>query len=1133
MLVKSLNNLVAKVSGKVPLKTVLIVPFVLQIFAIVGLTGYLSFRNGQRAVNELATKLQKEVSDRIEQHIQHYLHTPHLFHQINAAAIRNEILDIEDFDLLRGYFWSQIQLEEAVTYIFFGNEDGNFIGVQELPDGQTVLKSRSLSTAPERKIYQLDDQGNQGKFLEGKNYDPRTRPWYKAAKEKASPTWSPIFHSAHLGVLQITPAVPIYSRNGDFRGVLATNLILEQISHFLDQLEISKSGQAFIIERSGSMVASSTQEESWITNDEEQKRLQAINSSDLLVSSTAKFLNQRFNNNLAEIDQTQNLNFEIKGKQNFVQVLPFSDEFGLDWLIVVVVPESDFMGQINANTRTTILLCIAALFMAIVIGMRTARWVVQPILRLNAAAKALAKGEWNQELEIERSDEVGELAESFRCMAQQLKESFETLESQNTELQRLDNLKDEFLANTSHEIRTPLNGMIGLTESMLDGATGKLTELQSHNLLMIDKSAHRLTNLVNDILDFSKLRHEKIELQLRSVGIRSLTEVVLTVSQSLVGKKDLKLVNSIPPDLPLVYADENRLQQILYNLIGNAIKFTETGTVEVLAKEVSNNESEKEATNSLLAITIKDTGIGIPSDRLNNIFEAFEQADGSTERQYGGTGLGLTITKQLVNLHGGKLWVESEIGVGSSFSFTLPISEEQAYPMEEAIPSTRKISSVQEDNSSFKLAVTLPEAPMEVKASSNSDFSILVVDDEPINLQVLNNHLSLENYSVTQALNGEQALATLEEENQFDLIVLDVMMPRMSGYEVCAKLREKYPSHQLPVVMLTAKNQVSDLVTGFQFGANDYLTKPFCKEELLTRIKSHIQLAKTNNAYGRFVPHEYLHFLQKDSIINVKLGDHVSKEMAIMFSDIRSFTTLSETMTPQENFDFVNAYLRQVSPIIRNNLGFIVKYLGDGMMAVFPNGTDTAIQAGIDKLQQVERYNLKRKASGYQPIKVGIGVHFGHMMVGIVGETARMQGDAFSDNVNLTARLESLTKFYGVSLVISENALQNSSNPEQYQMRFLDKVIVKGRTEPIAIYEVLDGEMETVRNLKLETKTDFEQGLTHYRSGEWILAKEHFESVLEIHPQDKAAALYVVRISQLMERGIPDNWDGVWTLTEK
>ncbi len=735
---------------------------------------------------------------------------------------------------------------------------------------------------------------------------------------------------------------------------------------------------------------------------------------------------------------------------------------------------------------------------------------------------------------------------------QKLEEYARTLESKNKELQRLDQLKDEFLANTSHELRTPLNGIIGIAESMLDGATGTITEVQVQNLSMISQSGHRLSNLINDILDFAKLRHENLELRLKPVDVRALAEVVVNLSKPLVKNKNLQLINAIPPDLPAGYADEDRLQQILYNLIGNAIKFTESGTVKISA-ELANGASDNGNSNNRsaspspsLAITVSDTGIGIPPDRFDRIFESFEQGDGSTARKYGGTGLGLSVTKQLVELHGGKIWVESEVGAGSRFSFTLAVSDAPAEntPASAAVTTSRRSRSDLEILSPAatsasaavpKRAIEMPKAiALSDDGAAEGDFHILIVDDEPINLQVLNNHLSVNKYKVTQALNGEEALALLNSSNPpVDLILLDVMMPNLSGYEVCAKVRETHPAQQLPIVMLTAKNQVSDLVLAFEYGANDYVTKPFAKDELLMRIKTHLRLSKITNAYERFVPHEYLDFLSRESIIDVKLGDHVSKEMGIFFSDIRSFTTLSETMTTREIFDFVNAYLRRVSPEIEKHDGLIVKYLGDGLMAVFPNGADDAVAAAIANLNQVQDYNQHRQKDNYQPIQIGIGIHIGHIMVGIIGVKSRMQSDALSDTINLTARLEGLTKFYGASLLISGQVLEKLTQRDRYHVRFLDTVIVKGKNEPIAIYEVLDGEIEAVKNLKLQTQPAFEAGIENYARGSLLQAKEYFQKVLYINPKDKAALLYLERIQQLMTQGLPDSWDGIWRFTEK
>ena len=293
------------------------------------------------------------------------------------------------------------------------------------------------------------------------------------------------------------------------------------------------------------------------------------------------------------------------------------------------------------------------------------------------------------------------------------------------------------------------------------------------------------------------------------------------------------------------------------------------------------------------------------------------------------------------------------------------------------------------------------------------------------------------------------------------------------------------------------------------------------------------ELKELLQAYGRFVPDEYLRFLHKQSIVDFKLGDHVSKEMAIMFSDIRSFTTLAERMTPQENFDFINAYLKRVGPEIRNHNGLIVKYMGDGVMAVFPDGVDDAIQAAIAKFKQLRSYNQSRQEKGYVPLNIGIGIHVGDMMVGIIGETNRMQADALSDNVNLTARLEGLTKYYGVSLLISGDVLQRLSQPNRYQTRLLDRAIVKGKTESITVYEVLDAEVEPVRSLKIQTMPIFEQGLQEYSQGNFANAKACFEQILALNPDDKTSQLYLERIQILLLQSMPVNWNGVWKFTQK
>jgi len=402
-------------------------------------------------------------------------------------------------------------------------------------------------------------------------------------------------------------------------------------------------------------------------------------------------------------------------------------------------------------------------------------------------------------------------------------------------LRRMDQLKDEFLANTSHELRTPLSGIVGIADSLIDGSVGPLTEEQRHNLSLIVSSGRRLTNLVNDILDFSKLRKRDIQLRLKPLDMRSVADVVLRLSQTLLGNREIQLVNEIGADLPAAHADENRVQQILHNLVGNAVKFTETGTISVSAR----------VQDKYLAIAVSDTGIGIPEDRLDRIFESFEQADGSTEREYGGTGLGLAVTKNLVELHGGQIRADSEPGKGSHFTFTLPVSGDKAEATQAAdiLAGDTRVAGISAEPAEIGQTgePDVADIPPE-HLCEGAMCRILAVDDEPVNLQVLKNQLGSEHYSVTLAADGMEAIAALESGQEFDLVLLDVMMPGMSGYEVCQRLREKHPENELPVVMLTAKNQIGDLVAGFDSGASDYLTKPFSKQELIARIGIHISL---------------------------------------------------------------------------------------------------------------------------------------------------------------------------------------------------------------------------------------------------------------------------------------------------
>lgn len=403
------------------------------------------------------------------------------------------------------------------------------------------------------------------------------------------------------------------------------------------------------------------------------------------------------------------------------------------------------------------------------------------------------------------------------------------LEARNRRLLELDRLKDEFITNTSHELRTPLTGIIGIAESLLDGAAGKISSELQQNLILIVNSGKRLANLVNDILDFSRLKHADIALSPKPVNLRSITDLVLNFSRILVSSKEITFHNNIDDRVPLVHADEDRVQQILTNLIGNAIKFTTVGQVTIDARK----------NTDLVEISVSDTGIGIPREKLSVIFESFEQADGSISREFGGSGLGLAVTKNLVELHGGRIWVNSEEDRGSVFTFTLPIASDQA-----RFDETESGVSIEEVPQPVAKVKDLPvEDIMERSVDVDQSATILIVDDEPVNIQVLSNQLSMHNFGIITAMDGYQALKKLEQETP-DLVLLDLMMPGLSGYDTCVKIRETHNTSELPIIILTAKNQVGDLVRGLACGANDYITKPFAREELLSRIDNQLKLQR-------------------------------------------------------------------------------------------------------------------------------------------------------------------------------------------------------------------------------------------------------------------------------------------------
>jgi len=419
--------------------------------------------------------------------------------------------------------------------------------------------------------------------------------------------------------------------------------------------------------------------------------------------------------------------------------------------------------------------------------------------------------------------------------------TFTKVELLSEKLLILDKLKDDFLVNTAHELKTPMHGIIGIAESMLDRSS-QISSKDMENLSLIVSSARRLTELVNNIMDFAKMKNSDIVLNIKTINLWQIVDVVFAVLRPVAKEKGLILKNSINDESINVYADENRLFQIMYNLAGNALKFTEEGTIT----------AEASLKDDFVEISVTDTGIGIPENMLEKIFIPFEQVEGVESVSNTGTGLGLSITKKLVELHGGTIWVEScqtKPNNGTKVTFTLKLSLEKSKNNQIArtanVQTAIETAAANEGNGMVKSNKNSNGSIVNNTGHKGNEINILVADDEPINLRILQNMFSNEKYNIITATNGLNALEAIDGSTKPDLAILDVMMPRMSGYDVCRKLREKYQMYDLPILLVTVKNQPADILAGFEAGANDYLTKPFNDKELKARIQNLLEVKKS------------------------------------------------------------------------------------------------------------------------------------------------------------------------------------------------------------------------------------------------------------------------------------------------